>query len=58
MSLLYLALFIFFLILISGFFSGSETALTATSRARIHRLQEEGDRRAKSVTFCCCKRNA
>ncbi|MGC6472805.1 MAG: HlyC/CorC family transporter [Parvibaculales bacterium] len=51
MSLLYLALFIFFLILISGFFSGSETALTATSRARIHRLQEEGDRRAKSVTF-------
>lgn len=50
-SLAYLALFIFFLILIAAFFSVSETALTAASRARIHRLQEEGDRRAKSVTF-------
>lgn len=38
------------LILISGFFSGSETALTATSEARMHRLMEEGDTRAKWVT--------
>ncbi len=50
-ALLYLGLFIFLLILMSGFFSSSETALTASSRARIHRLQEEGDKRAKAVTF-------
>ncbi|HKJ73256.1 MAG TPA: HlyC/CorC family transporter [Alphaproteobacteria bacterium] len=37
------------LILISAFFSGSETALTAVSRALIHRLSSEGDRRARIV---------
>ena len=37
------------LILISAFFSGSETALTAVSRALIHRLSGEGDRRALIV---------
>jgi len=34
----------------SGFFSGSETALTATSRARMHRLGAEGDKSADLVT--------
>ena len=37
------------LLVMSGFFSGSETALTATSRARIHRLATDGERRAVVV---------
>lgn len=37
------------LLLISGFFSGSETALTAASRARMHQLEKEGDSRARIV---------
>ncbi len=37
------------LLVISAFFSGSETALTAASRARIHRLAGEGGKRAKKV---------
>ena len=36
------------LLLLSAFFSGSETALTAASRARMHRLEKEGeDRRSR-----------
>jgi Mg2+/Co2+ transporter CorB len=34
---------------LSAFFSGSETALTATSRARMHHLEKPGDLNAKSV---------
>lgn len=34
---------------ISGFFSGSETAMTATSKFRIHSLGEKGDHRAGLV---------
>jgi Mg2+/Co2+ transporter CorB len=34
------------LLMLSAFFSGSETALTAASRARMHQLENEGDRRA------------
>tara|TARA_R110002020_G_scaffold15140_12_gene53341 strand:+ start:701 stop:1984 length:1284 start_codon:yes stop_codon:yes gene_type:complete len=34
------------LLLLSAFFSGSETALTAASRARMHQLEKAGDRRA------------
>ncbi len=37
------------LLILSAFFSGSETALTAVSRARIHHLQEEGNKRARIV---------
>ncbi|TYC53628.1 HlyC/CorC family transporter [Rhodobacterales bacterium] len=37
---------IFVLLFLSGFFSGSETALTAASRARIHQLEKTGDWRA------------
>ena len=40
---------IFALLCFSAFFSGSETALTAASRARIHRLAQDGDRRAQRV---------
>ena len=37
------------LLVLSGLFSGSETALTATSRARMHQLEKNGDGRAKRV---------
>ncbi len=37
------------LIVLSAFFSGSETALTAASRARLHFLEREGDPRARLV---------
>jgi Mg2+/Co2+ transporter CorB len=43
------ALFILGLLLLSGFFSGSETALTATSRARMRSLELKGDRKAAAV---------
>lgn len=38
------------LLLCSAFFSGSETALTAASRARMHTLEKDGDPRAPRVT--------
>ncbi|MGE6742575.1 HlyC/CorC family transporter [Allorhizobium pseudoryzae] len=38
------------LIMASGFFSGSETALTAASRARMHTLESNGDERAGLVS--------
>jgi Mg2+/Co2+ transporter CorB len=37
------------LLMMSAFFSGSETALTAMSRARMHKLEGDGDRRAARV---------
>lgn len=37
------------LLLLSGFFSGSETSLTAASRARLHRMAVDGSRRALRV---------
>ena len=37
------------LLLASAFFSGSETALTAASRARMHALEEDGSKRAGIV---------
>ena len=40
---------IIFLLALSGFFSGSETALTAASRARMHQLEQDGDADAKRV---------
>ena len=48
-GVLWTAGLIFFLLIISAFLSGSETALTATSKARILRLQQEGQRRARWV---------
>ena len=36
-------------IVISGFFAGSETALTAASRARMHSLEQNGSTRARLV---------
>ena len=40
---------IIFCILLSAFFAGSETALTASSRASMHRLDKQGNRRAALV---------
>ncbi len=42
---------IFGLLLASAFFSGSETALTAASRAKMHALEEHGSRRARVVNY-------
>jgi len=43
-------LVLFFVLLVcSAFFSGSETALTAASRARMHRLESDGSTRARIV---------
>ncbi|NOX94837.1 MAG: HlyC/CorC family transporter [Alphaproteobacteria bacterium] len=42
---------IIFLLLLSAFFSGSETALTATSKARMHKLESDGNPRARDVNF-------
>src|SRR4029450_7398092 len=36
-------------LLLSAFFSGSETALTASSRASMHRLEKQGNRNAATV---------
>ena len=40
---------IFILLVLSGFFSGSETALTAASRVRLHAFEQDGDKRASLV---------
>jgi Mg2+/Co2+ transporter CorB len=40
---------VFVCILLSAFFAGSETALTASSRASMHRLAKHGNRRAMIV---------
>lgn len=42
---------IFLLLFMSAFFSGSETALTAASRARMHKLEGDGDKRARRVNL-------
>ena len=42
-------LVILIMMFMSGFFSGSETALTAANRSRIHHLEIEGNRRARLV---------
>lgn len=42
-------LIIFLLLVISAFFSGSETALTAASRPTMHQLEQDGNQRAAIV---------
>ena len=44
-----LIIFLFILIVLSGFLSGSETALTATSKPRIILKFKKGNNRAKYV---------
>lgn len=48
-SILIALLFVLLLISFSAFFSGSETALTAASKAKMHTLEQDGDWRAKIV---------
>ena len=50
MSIWLIVLAVVVLICLSGFFSGSETALTAVSRARMHVAEKAGDARATLVT--------
>lgn len=45
------------LVLLSALFSGSETALTAASRARMHSLETGGDRRAGIVNALIARRD-
>ena len=45
------------LIVVSAFFSGSETALTAVSRARMHTLEQQGDKRAGFVNVMINRRD-
>ena len=47
-----LILTIIFLLFISAFFSGSETALTAASRSRMHQLEKEKNVKAKINIHC------
>ena len=39
------------LLIASAFFSGSETALTAASRAKMHALEQDGNKRARTVNY-------
>ncbi len=48
-ELLLISLAIVALLIISAFFSGSETALTAVSRPRMHKLEKDGNRNAARV---------
>jgi len=49
---------IIFLLALSGFFSSSETALTAASRARMHQLEQDGNKRAKQVNHLISDRES
>lgn len=49
LEILLTTLVVLLLIVLSAFFSGSETALTAASRARMHALALEGNEHAKKV---------
>lgn len=42
-------IFLFMLIILSGFFSSAETALTTVNRVRMRSMEEEGDKRAARV---------
>lgn len=44
------------LLAVSAFFSGSETALTAVSRARMHQLEKDGSRAARDVNVLVADR--
>ena len=56
-DLLTAALIVFLCVLLSAFFSASETALTAASHAHMHTLEKEGDQRAGVVNRLLRQRN-
>src|ERR1700689_1289383 len=45
-----------FLLVFGAFFSGSETALTAVSRGRMHQLEKDGSRAARNVNLLVADR--
>ncbi|MGY9003862.1 MAG: CNNM domain-containing protein, partial [Rhodospirillales bacterium] len=47
---------IFLLLVLSAFFSGSETALTAASQPLMHQLEQNGDKRAGLVNRLLAKK--
>jgi Mg2+/Co2+ transporter CorB len=49
LELLLVCLAILLLLIVSAFFSGSETALTAVSRPRMHKLSKDGNKNARLV---------
>ncbi len=49
LELLLVCLAIVILLIISAFFSGSETALTTVSRPRMHKLEKDGNKNARRV---------
>ena len=51
MDLVFSVLMTLILMLFSAFFSASETALTAASRARMFQLEKEGEKRARHVNW-------
>lgn len=51
------AAILFFCILMSALFSGTETAMTAASRARMHALEKQGDARAATVNRLLANRD-
>ena len=48
---------VIFCIFLAAFFNGSETALTAASRARMHALEKSGDRNACGVNRLLANRD-
>lgn len=56
LGLVFTACAIVLLLLMSAFFSGSETAITAASRARMHALEKEGNKRARLVNQLIVRR--
>ena len=56
MTLLMTGIAIVALLALSAFFSGSETALTAVSRARMHQLEKDGSHAAQNVNLLLADR--
>ena len=56
LRLIWAALIVVFALVLSGFFSGAETALTAASRARMNALEKAGNLRARLVNRLVAKR--
>ena len=55
-TLIFTGIAIAVLLVVSGFFSGSETALTAVSRGRMHQLEKDGSRAARDVNVLVADR--
>lgn len=49
---------VFFLIILSAYFSSSETALTTASKAKLHKLKKSGNKRAKIVNSLRADKNS